>query len=89
MIELSGVTKAFGAKRAVDGLDLHVRAGEVFAFLGPNGAGKTTTIKMVCGLLRPTSGTVTVSAADVMARLRMMAAAPVLIESGLEIDAQP
>ena len=60
MIELDGVTKAFGARRAVDHLDLHVRAGELFAFLGPNGAGKTTTIKMVCGLLRPSSGTVKV-----------------------------
>jgi ABC-2 type transport system ATP-binding protein len=60
MIELDGVTKAFGTRRAVDHLDLHVRAGELFAFLGPNGAGKTTTIKMVCGLLRPTSGTVKV-----------------------------
>ena len=60
MIELRGVTKTFGARRAVDGLDLAVRAGELFAFLGPNGAGKTTTIKMVCGLLRPTSGVVKV-----------------------------
>jgi ABC-2 type transport system ATP-binding protein len=60
MIELRGVTKAFGSKRAVDHLDLSVRAGELFAFLGPNGAGKTTTIKMVCGLLRPTSGIVKV-----------------------------
>jgi ABC-2 type transport system ATP-binding protein len=60
MIELRGVTKTFGSKRAVDHLDLGVRAGELFAFLGPNGAGKTTTIKMVCGLLRPTSGTVRV-----------------------------
>jgi ABC-2 type transport system ATP-binding protein len=60
MIELRGVTKAFGAKRAVDQLDLRVRAGELFAFLGPNGAGKTTTIKMVCGLLAPTSGVVRV-----------------------------
>jgi ABC-2 type transport system ATP-binding protein len=60
MIELDGVTKAFGSRRAVDRLDLHVRAGELFAFLGPNGAGKTTTIKMVCGLLRPTSGIVKV-----------------------------
>jgi len=58
MIELRGVTKLFGPKRAVDGMDLHVRAGELFAFLGPNGAGKTTTIKMVCGLLAPTSGEV-------------------------------
>ena len=60
MIELRGVTKTFGAKKAVDHLDLSVRAGELFAFLGPNGAGKTTTIKMVCGLLRPTSGVVQV-----------------------------
>jgi ABC-2 type transport system ATP-binding protein len=60
MIEVRGVTKTFGTKRAVDQLDLHVRAGELFAFLGPNGAGKTTTIKMVCGLLTPTSGVVRV-----------------------------
>ena len=60
MIELRGVSKTYGSKRAVDQLDLHVRAGELFAFLGPNGAGKTTTIKMVCGLLRPSAGTVTV-----------------------------
>ncbi len=58
MIELRGVTKAFGPKLAVDRLDLDVRAGELFAFLGPNGAGKTTTIKMICGLLRPTAGRV-------------------------------
>jgi ABC-2 type transport system ATP-binding protein len=60
MISLRAVTKTFGAKVAVDRLDLHVRPGELFAFLGPNGAGKTTTIKMVCGLLRPTSGEVLV-----------------------------
>lgn len=60
MIELRGVTKTFGPKKAVDNLDLEVRAGELFAFLGPNGAGKTTTIKMVCGLLSPSSGTVRV-----------------------------
>jgi len=60
MIDLTGVCKSFGARRAVDHLDLHVRAGELFAFLGPNGAGKTTTIKMVCGLLAPSAGTVRV-----------------------------
>jgi ABC-2 type transport system ATP-binding protein len=60
MIDLHGVTKVFGTKRAVDRLDLHVRAGELFAFLGPNGAGKTTTIKMVCGLLAPSAGVVRV-----------------------------
>jgi ABC-2 type transport system ATP-binding protein len=60
MIELRGVTKLFGPKRAVDGLELEVRRGEIFAFLGPNGAGKTTTIKMCCGLLKPTIGIVRV-----------------------------
>ncbi|WP_165245382.1 ABC transporter ATP-binding protein [Paludisphaera soli] len=60
MIELRGVGKSFGTKRAVDHLDLTVRPGELFAFLGPNGAGKTTTIKMICGLLAPSEGTVTI-----------------------------
>jgi len=60
MIELRNVTKHYGAKLAVDGLDLTVRPGELFAFLGPNGAGKTTTIKMICGLLAPNRGTVLV-----------------------------
>ena len=64
MIELSGVTKRFGSKCAVDHLDLEVRPGELFAFLGPNGAGKTTTIKMICGLLSPNSGTVRVGGFD-------------------------
>lgn len=58
MIELRQVTKLYGSKRAVDRLDLDVQKGELFAFLGPNGAGKTTTIKMVCGLLTPSSGVV-------------------------------
>jgi ABC-2 type transport system ATP-binding protein len=60
MIELRGVTKTFGTRRAVDHLDLDVAPGELFAFLGPNGAGKTTTIKMVCGLLAPNMGTIRV-----------------------------
>src|SRR5512142_3213071 len=53
-----GLTKVFGPVRAVDGMDLTVRAGEVVAFLGPNGAGKTTTIDMVLGLSRPSAGSV-------------------------------
>jgi ABC-2 type transport system ATP-binding protein len=68
MIELRGVTKNFGSKRAVDQLDLMVHAGELFAFLGPNGAGKTTTIKMICGLLTPTAGTVRVGGHDASTR---------------------
>src|ERR671918_1859347 len=55
-IEISGLVKTFGATRALDGLDLTVRTGEVHGFLGPNGAGKTTTIRVLLGLLRADSG---------------------------------
>jgi len=55
-----GLTKSFGATLAVDHLDLTVRRGDVFGFLGPNGAGKTTTIRMIVGLIYPTSGYATV-----------------------------
>jgi len=66
MIELNHVSKRYGTKTAVSGLDLHIKAGELFAFLGPNGAGKTTTIKMICGLLFPTTGSVRVGGFDVV-----------------------
>ncbi len=55
-IEARRLTKKFGAMTAVDGLDLTVAPGEVVGFLGPNGAGKSTTLRMLLGLLRPTSG---------------------------------
>jgi ABC-2 type transport system ATP-binding protein len=64
MIELHEVTKRFGATVAVDRLSLRLEPGELFAFLGPNGAGKTTTIKMICGLLFPTAGTVRIDGLD-------------------------
>src|SRR6266542_3926363 len=56
VITVSGLTKSFGRTRALDGLDLVVRAGEVHGFLGPNGAGKSTTIRILLGLLRADSG---------------------------------
>jgi ABC-2 type transport system ATP-binding protein len=56
-IETSGLTRRFGSVCAVNGLDLRVEAGRFYGFLGPNGAGKSTTIKMLTGLLAPTSGT--------------------------------
>ena len=64
MIRLTDVSKKYGTKVAVRDLNLHVPRGELFAFLGPNGAGKTTTIKMLCGLLFPTTGSVVVGGYD-------------------------
>ncbi|MFE2629010.1 ATP-binding cassette domain-containing protein, partial [Streptomyces sp. NPDC059374] len=64
MIRLRGVSKAFGAVRALDGLDLDVREGEFFCLLGPSGAGKTTTLKTVAGLEVPDAGTVELDGRD-------------------------
>ncbi len=70
MIEFDHITRTYGNKLAVDELTLTIQPGELFALLGPNGAGKTTTIKMLVGLLRPTSGSVRVCGHDVVARTR-------------------
>jgi len=70
MIEFQHVSRSYGRKLAVDGLDLVVPSGELFAFLGPNGAGKTTTIKMLVGLLRPGAGTIRVCGYDVVSESR-------------------
>ncbi len=64
-LSLSGLSKSFGAKRAVTDLNLEVRAGSLFGLVGPNGAGKTTTLSMATGLLRPDAGTATVLGHDV------------------------
>ena len=56
MIKLENIVKKYGDKLAVNNLNLEVKSGELFGFLGPNGAGKTTTIKMITGLLKPSSG---------------------------------
>ena len=64
LIQTQDLVKRFGEKTAVDQVTFQVDAGEVFGFLGPNGAGKTTTIKMIVGLLQPTSGSVEVAGFD-------------------------
>ena len=67
-IVVEGLVREFkGGIRAVDGIDIHVRAGDVYGFLGPNGAGKSTTVRMLTTLLRPTGGRATVAGFDVVA----------------------
>jgi ABC-2 type transport system ATP-binding protein len=64
-VALDELSKRFGAFKAVDGVSLEVQEGEIFGFLGANGAGKSTTIRMLCGLLRPSSGRASVLGVDV------------------------
>ncbi len=65
MIQIEHLTKKYRNVVAVDGLSLTVEEGEIFGFVGPNGAGKTTTIRILAGLLRPTSGKATIGGYDV------------------------
>jgi ABC-2 type transport system ATP-binding protein len=81
VIETQGLTKRYRALTAVDRLTLRVRRGEVYGFLGPNGAGKTTTLRMLVGLVRPTSGSATILGAppgspDGLARIGALIEAP-------------
>jgi ABC-2 type transport system ATP-binding protein len=77
-VQSRGLTKVYGAVRAVDGIDLAVPAGGIYGFLGPNGAGKTTTIRMLLGLVRPTSGSMQVRAGGVGALIEGPAFYPFL-----------
>ena len=81
VIQTQGLTKRYGTLTAVDRLTLGVRRGEVYGFLGPNGAGKTTTLRMLMGLVRPTSGSATILGArpgspDGLARIGALIEAP-------------
>lgn len=66
MIEIHGLSRKFSSFTAVDKLNLQIGKGEIFGFLGANGAGKTTTIRMICGLLSPSSGSINVNGFDVV-----------------------
>ena len=66
MIKVENLTKAFGAKLAVDDVSFEVNKGEVLGFLGPNGAGKSTTMRMITGFIPPTSGKVSVCGFDML-----------------------
>ncbi len=66
VVEVKNLERHFGSFKAVAGISFAVRKGEIFGFLGPNGAGKSTTIRMLCGLLAPSSGTGTVAGLDIV-----------------------
>jgi ABC-2 type transport system ATP-binding protein len=76
MIAIENLVKRYGTFTAVDGVSLDVRPGEIHGFLGPNGAGKTTTIRMIAGLLKPTTGRILVNGHD-------LATAPELAKASL------
>jgi multiple sugar transport system ATP-binding protein len=65
MLRIEGISKTYGAIKAVDNLDLHVREGEIFVLLGPTGAGKTTTLKITAGLVEPDGGKIFIGGSDV------------------------
>jgi len=66
VIEIKKLNKTFGACKALNNLNITVEPGEIFGFLGPNGAGKTTAVKIISGILRPTSGTVLIGGHDIL-----------------------
>ncbi len=66
VIDVTGLTKRFGSKTVVNGLDMRVKRGEIYGFLGPNGSGKTTFIRMLCGLLKPDGGSGTCLGLDIL-----------------------
>ena len=81
MIEVENLSKRYGEKLAVDGLDFMVQPGIGTGFLGPNGAGKSTTMRMIAGLDEPTSGRVRVNGQDYRAASAPMAELGILLEA--------
>lgn len=71
-VDVENLTRTFGDFKAVDNISLKVKKGEIFGFLGANGAGKTTAIRMMCGLLLPSSGSGTVAGCDIMTQSELI-----------------
>ena len=88
IISVSGLTKVYGSGfRALEEINLDIRAGEIFALLGPNGAGKTTLISIICGIVNPTSGTVTADGHDIIKDYRGARSKIGLVPQELTTDA--
>src|SRR5687768_10929200 len=87
VISISGLGKTYASGlRALDGIDLEIRKGEIFALLGPNGAGKTTLINVVCGIVTPTCGTVVVDGRDIQRDYRVTRSRIGLVPQELQTD---
>jgi len=87
ILDIRGLSKTYkGGLKALDGVDLQIRKGEIFALLGPNGAGKTTLIGAVCGLLRPTSGTIEAFGMDAQRHWRQVRRRIGLVPQELSFD---
>lgn len=88
IVSIRGLTKTYASGlKALKSVDLEIREGEIFALLGPNGAGKTTLINIVCGIVRPSAGTVTVAGADIIADWRKSRSVIGLVPQELSTDA--
>jgi len=88
IISVSGLTKRYaGGFTALKGVDLEIRAGEIFALLGPNGAGKTTLISIICGIVNPTEGKVTAAGHDIIRNYRAARSQIGLVPQELATDA--
>src|SRR5258708_36942103 len=89
-IDIESLSKVYGSKRgrsvkAVDGVSLSVPPGQVFGLLGPNGAGKTTTIKLLCGLVTPTAGSVRLNGYDVGRQRKAVLQLGAVLEGGRNV----
>jgi len=82
IVQTQNLSKSFGKEQAVSNLNLQIRKGEIYGFLGPNGAGKTTTIRMLLGLMKPSSGTIKVFEKNITKeRIQILAKVGSLVES--------
>src|SRR5688500_4452237 len=87
VVSISGLTKTYASGlKALNGINLEIRKGEIFALLGPNGAGKTTLINAVCGIVTPTSGRITAAGHDVLKDYRAARSLIGLVPQEMHID---
>ena len=88
VISVTNLSKVYGSGfKALDNVSLDIKQGEIFALLGPNGAGKTTLISIVCGIVNPTSGSITIGGHDIIGQYRAARALIGLVPQEIHTDA--